>query len=82
MQKQWITNYNPPKQTLIQFIVKKDGKYGEFWGEYDGIYRGYVSAEMPFPQDFTKVYAWKKTELSINNGKPSFRLKKKIDEKN
>lgn len=70
----------PPRDTLIQFVVKVAGKYGEYWGQYDGVYRGYVSAEMPFPQDFTTVCAWKKTELSITDGKPSFQLAKKIKE--
>lgn len=77
---EWVisNNIKPPRDTLIQFIVPNKDKFGEYWGQYDGIFRGYVSAEMPFPQDFKAVSAWKITELTLDKGMPKFKLAKKL----
>lgn len=78
LNKGWTINkIKPPEETLIQFIVLVGGNYGEYWGQYeDGIYKGHVSSEMPFPKDFKedKIYAWKKTDMSVKKGKLAYKV--------
>lgn len=85
LNKGWVdaSRVKPPEDTLIQFvIVNKDG-FGEYWGQYEnGIYKGYVSAEMPYPKYFNEnkhtIYAWKKTELSVKNKKLAYKMRRRI----
>lgn len=73
----------PPEDILIQFLVVYNKKIGEYWGQYDnGVYKGYVSSEMPYPKYFNEkkyeIYAWKKTELSTKKGQLLYKIRKRV----
>lgn len=72
------TKHKPPENTLIQFLVKTNLGICEYWGAYDGYYRGYVSSEGTFPMDFETAIGWKVTELSTKNYELKYKIKFRI----